>query len=94
MGFRVWLIGFALSVLLGCREPVIRDIDEFFSPPPDPCATCREPAGENHLCGETLYCSDCGYDAHLKGHLCGNTRFCKRCGKDEVPGHHQKGPDD
>lgn len=78
-----------LLLLAACKEPVIRDINEVFAPTPDACATCRVPAGENHVCGTTEWCGECRVDAVPFEHVCHQNYYCAGCRKTHVRDFHE-----
>ena len=85
-----WVLGFLLMFGVGCREPVLRDINEFFRTTPDECANCRVPAGEQHECGRTRWCNDCRVDVGERGHIHNETRWCRIDHSEEVVGFHDE----
>ena len=52
------------------------------------CPRCREAAGPQHRCGQTVLCSECGVDAARTGHVHRVSRFCGTCGHEAaINGH-------
>lgn len=78
-----WVLGLLLAAA-ACKEPVIRDIHEVFAPAPDACEKCHVPAGDNHLCGTTEWCAECGVDMVPYEHVCGENHYCAACRRTHV----------